>query len=120
MIPTRAADIEENLFRPIPQVPTWPELAIPGNLRITARVTNALPAEAVGRAEVRRDEVGRVRVALQGRFDARSTAEVWRTLEEQLGAESVAALEIDATGLEQADGSGMALLHYLDMGGMSP
>jgi phospholipid/cholesterol/gamma-HCH transport system permease protein len=69
---------------------------------------------------VRREEVGRVRVMLQGRFDAATTAEVWRGLEERLGAEPVAALEVDATGLEQADGSGIALLHYLDMGGMTP
>ncbi len=63
---------------------------------------------------------GRVQVTLQGRFDASVTARAWRSLEESLGEAPVRELEIEAGGIEQCDGSGMALLHYLDMGGMTP
>ena len=48
-----------------------------------------------------------------------STAAVWRDLGVQLRRTPVTSLEIDASGIEQCDGAGLALLHFLLFGGMT-
>jgi phospholipid/cholesterol/gamma-HCH transport system permease protein len=70
--------------------------------------------------ELRPGSGGAVSLNLRGRLDARSTAEVWRDLDAQLPKTSATQLNVDASGVDYCDGAGLALLHFLNMGGMSP
>lgn len=83
----------------------------------TRTATEATPS---ARIDLRRETGGRVWLALTGRLDAQSTASVWRDVETRLQGEPVSELKIDASGLDYCDGSGMALLHHLSQGGMTP
>jgi phospholipid/cholesterol/gamma-HCH transport system permease protein len=60
------------------------------------------------------------KVTLSGRLDAQSVASLWRELETRLRQSPAPSLQVDASGVEYCDGAGLALLHYLSMGGMSP
>lgn len=59
-------------------------------------------------------------LGLSGRLDARTTAGLWRELDSRLRQSPVSNLSVDASGIEHCDGAGLALLHFLSMGGMSP
>jgi len=61
-----------------------------------------------------------LRISLTGRFDAKSTAETWIQLEQQLSRTPASSIDVDASGVEYCDGSGLALIQYLGMGGMTP
>src|SRR5262245_5441824 len=76
--------------------------------------------EPAGRFELRQGAGESATVALSGRLDIRSTGRIWDELERALRQKPPAALEVDASGVEHCDGAGLALLHYLGMGGMSP
>jgi len=78
--------------------------------------TNTSPASF----ELRSGSVGAVSLDLRGRLDARSTAEIWRNLDAQLPKASASVLNVEASAVEYCDGAGLALLHFLSMGGMSP
>ncbi len=56
---------------------------------------------------------------VSGRLDASSTAGLWRELDDRLRQARVANLNVDASGVDYCDGAGLALLHFLSMGGMS-
>ncbi len=71
-------------------------------------------------ADLRVAADGHGTITFRGRLDAQSTAGSWRELEQGLRKTSVTSLEIDAQGLGYCDGAGMALLHYLKMGAMTP
>ncbi len=58
-------------------------------------------------------------LTLSGSLDARSVPGPWRELELRLRRTPVAALEVEASGVEYCDGAGLALLHFLSMGGMT-
>lgn len=73
--------------------------------------------ESVASFELRSGDAGGTFVALKGQFDAASTARVWRELEAALRQHPPSSLEVDASGIESSDGSGIALLHFLKMGG---
>jgi phospholipid/cholesterol/gamma-HCH transport system permease protein len=57
---------------------------------------------------------------LRGRLDAHSTSTLWKDLYARLRRSPVSTLEVDATEVEYCDGAGLALLHFLNMGGMLP
>lgn len=80
----------------------------------------AAAAEPAARFELRPGSAGGARVALSGRLDANSTARLWRELDVALRQTPFTSLEVDASGVEHCDGAGLALLHFLSMGGMSP
>ncbi len=73
--------------------------------------------ESAASFELRSGDAGGTFVALKGQFDAASTARVWRELEAALRQHPPSSLEVDASGIESSDGSGIALLHFLKMGG---
>jgi phospholipid/cholesterol/gamma-HCH transport system permease protein len=56
---------------------------------------------------------------LSGTLNAHTTARLWRELDGQLPERTVKAIDVDASGVEQCDGAGLALLHFLEMGGMT-
>jgi phospholipid/cholesterol/gamma-HCH transport system permease protein len=62
---------------------------------------------------------GGLEVALRGRLDARSTTVIWRQMRERLTPASVRAVRIAVDGLEHCDGAGIALLRFLNLGGMT-
>jgi phospholipid/cholesterol/gamma-HCH transport system permease protein len=76
--------------------------------------------ESSARYELRSGDTGEASVLLQGQFDAASTARVWRALAAELRRNPPRQLEVDASGIERCDGAGLALLHFLNMGGPCP
>ena len=88
--------------------------------RQLAPVPTELTTVAAASFDLHRDSEGRARLALCGRLDAAATASCWHRLERELAGPGLPALEIDASALEACDGSGIALLHHLQMGGMTP
>jgi phospholipid/cholesterol/gamma-HCH transport system permease protein len=83
----------------------------------------AHPDADAGRAgaefRIQTEAEGRVLLTLGGRLDADSTPGLWKDLQGQLRRARVSQLEVDATGVEQCDGAGLALFQYLAMGGMT-
>jgi len=75
-------------------------------------------AESLARFELQSSGSGSATLTLSGRLDAVSTTRLWRDLEARLRQTPVAALQVDASGIEYCDGAGLALLHFLSMGGM--
>jgi phospholipid/cholesterol/gamma-HCH transport system permease protein len=63
------------------------------------------------------DEV--LALKLSGTLNAVTTARLWRELDGQLPEKTVKAIEVDASEVEHCDGAGLALLHFLEMGGMT-
>jgi phospholipid/cholesterol/gamma-HCH transport system permease protein len=55
-----------------------------------------------------------------GTLNAHTTARLWRELDGQLPEKAVKAIDVDASEVEHCDGAGLALLHFLEMGGMTP
>jgi len=76
--------------------------------------------DSSARFELKADGPGVGALALSGRLDARFTAGLWRDLDARLRHSPCTALEVDAAGVEYCDGAGLALLHFLSMGGMMP
>ena len=70
------------------------------------------------RFELKPDGAGSSTLALSGRLDAPATTRLWRNLDAQFRQSPVSALVVDAAGVEYCDGAGLALLHFLSMGGM--
>jgi phospholipid/cholesterol/gamma-HCH transport system permease protein len=58
-------------------------------------------------------------LAFSGELDSESTPAAWRNLESELGAITVASLEIDVRQLV-CDSAGLSLLYYLSIGVMTP
>jgi phospholipid/cholesterol/gamma-HCH transport system permease protein len=77
-------------------------------------------AISTSRFDLQAGSGGAATLSLAGRFDARTTAEVWRELDSRLRRAPVSALTVEASGIEHCDGAGLALLHFLGMGGMLP
>ncbi len=77
-------------------------------------------AESPARFDLRSGSAGEASVILSGQFDAATTAPVWRELETALRHNPPKRLEVDASGVERCDGAGLALLHFLSMGGPCP
>jgi len=63
---------------------------------------------------------GYARLTLHGRLDAQTTVDCWDRLQRDLPATKFERLEVDASGLRDCDGAGLALLRYLSMGRMTP
>jgi phospholipid/cholesterol/gamma-HCH transport system permease protein len=63
---------------------------------------------------------GQARVVLSESLDAESTVACWNWLQKNLAGAKIKALEVDASRLQSCDGAGFALLHYLNMGKMTP
>jgi phospholipid/cholesterol/gamma-HCH transport system permease protein len=70
--------------------------------------------------ELKADGTGAGTLKLHGRLDAHSTSTLWKDLDTQLRASPVSTLTVDAAEVEYCDGAGLALLHFLNMGGMLP
>ncbi len=62
---------------------------------------------------------GTATLTLSGRLDAQSTSRLWRELDARLRQTPVSALDVDVSGIAYCDGAGLALLHFLSMGGMA-
>jgi phospholipid/cholesterol/gamma-HCH transport system permease protein len=56
---------------------------------------------------------------LSGTLNALTTARLWRELDGQLPGKIAKAIDVDASEVEHCDGAGLALLHFLEMGGMT-
>lgn len=78
------------------------------------------PSSSTARYELQPGSGGTTTLRLSGRLDAASTAGLWRELDAKLHSAPVATLDVDASGVDYCDGAGIALLHFLGMGGMSP
>ena len=63
---------------------------------------------------------GAATLSLSGRLDAPSTARLWGEIASALHKQKASSLQVDASGVKYCDGAGLALLHFLGMGGMSP
>jgi len=63
---------------------------------------------------------GAATLRLSGCLDLHSTAALWRSLDARLRQSPVTTLQVDASGVEYCDGAGLALLHFLSPGGLSP
>jgi phospholipid/cholesterol/gamma-HCH transport system permease protein len=92
---------------------------------VTPTLHRAVPEPAPAAASAARYDLhvepdGRARLILRGRFDADTTPQPWRELEERLAAARPGALEIDASAMDYCDGSGLALLHHLATGVLGP
>jgi phospholipid/cholesterol/gamma-HCH transport system permease protein len=70
--------------------------------------------------EVQVGPEGLVRVVLHGRLDAQTVPACWRDLERGLHAGKIQTLEVDAGDLQVRDSAGLALLQYVNAGGMTP
>jgi len=79
----------------------------------------AAPSTSPARYELRSDPGGATVLMLEGRLDVVSTADVWRDLENRLRGSHITALEVEAGGLDHIDGAGLALLSFLERGGMT-
>jgi ABC-type transporter Mla MlaB component len=79
----------------------------------------ATPSSSPARFELLSGSGGTTTLNLGGRFDASSTAGVWRELDAKFHQTPATTLEVDASGVDYCDGAGLALLHFLGMGGMS-
>jgi phospholipid/cholesterol/gamma-HCH transport system permease protein len=56
-------------------------------------------------------------LSLTGCLDASSTGRIWRELTQALRKNPPQSLEVDAAGVEHCEGAGLALLHFLTLGG---
>src|SRR5580693_4829966 len=63
---------------------------------------------------------GSATLALIGELDAVSTPAAWRKLEGELKATKLVSLRIDVARVSSCDSAGLALLHQLSTGGMTP
>ncbi len=63
---------------------------------------------------------GGLKLVLRGRLDWETAGSCWRRLEEQLRSLAPKNLEVDVAQLDLGGGIGIALLRYLDQGGMTP
>lgn len=63
---------------------------------------------------------GHARLALRGRLNAQTTLICWDRLQQGLRDAKLEKLDVEAGGLRVCDGSGLALLRYLNMGRMTP
>lgn len=70
--------------------------------------------------ELREGAGDKIAVILKGLLDARSTGACWRDLEKRLRDRRVASLEVDASELSFSGSIGIALISYLNAGGMTP
>ena len=63
---------------------------------------------------------GCARVVVRGWLDAQTAVACWNLLEQKLRPAKIKILEVDASSLRFCDGTGLALLRYLNMGRMTP
>lgn len=61
---------------------------------------------------------GAATLSLSGRLDAQATTQIWQELESRFREAPLAALQINAAGVEYCDGAGLALLHAMSLGGL--
>lgn len=80
----------------------------------------ATAADSSARFELSPGGGGTATLNLAGRLDLHSTPTLWPELRAALRQNPPAALEVNASGIEHCDGSGLALLHFLSLGGMLP
>jgi phospholipid/cholesterol/gamma-HCH transport system permease protein len=80
----------------------------------------AILTDPGARFELRARGEGAATLHLSGRLNVGSTAGLWRELDARLRRTPIQALEVDVSEVERCDGAGLALLHFLSMGGMSP
>jgi phospholipid/cholesterol/gamma-HCH transport system permease protein len=81
-------------------------------------MTTSTPTESPTDVVVTPD--GHARVVLRDRLDAATTVVCWNLLNEKLRPAKIKTLEVDASALQFCDGAGLALLHYLNFGRMTP
>jgi phospholipid/cholesterol/gamma-HCH transport system permease protein len=77
-------------------------------------------AGANARVEFREVAAGSAVLALSGRFDVSTAAEARRAIVDRLGGFRGKSLDVDASGIEHGDVSGMALLYELAQGRLLP
>src|SRR6516162_5157056 len=69
--------------------------------------------------ELKRGEAGHLTVVLVGSLSVDSTARIWRELEGDLRKTESVSLHVDASGLDHCDGARLALLQFMNLGGMT-
>ena len=69
--------------------------------------------------ELKPGEAGHLTVVLVGSLSVDSTARIWRELEGDLRKTESVSLDVDASGLDHCDGAGLALLQFMNLGGMT-
>jgi phospholipid/cholesterol/gamma-HCH transport system permease protein len=69
--------------------------------------------------DLRPGSAGAAALSMSGRLDARSVSRLWPELDARLRQPPVSTLDVDVSGVEHCDGAGLALLHFLGMGGMT-
>ncbi len=75
---------------------------------------------SAARVELRRGSGQEAVLALAGSLDVGSTAEARREVEAKLAAAGVSAVDVDASGIDRGDMSGMSLLYELSEGRIVP
>lgn len=78
------------------------------------------PNDKSVKLEFQQQPGGVLKLVLCGRLDWETAGSCWRRLEDRLRALAPKSLEIDVTQLDPGGGIGIALLRYLDQGGMTP
>ena len=78
------------------------------------------PVNPPVRWELLRPSEGAATLSLSGELDSASTPRVWTGVQKELAAGRVAAMEIVASGLAYCDSAGLALLHHICAGRMTP
>jgi len=79
-----------------------------------------MDSETAARVALGRDRAGGPRLTLGGCFDVSTAAAARRQISEGLAGSPPASLEVDASGIERGDVSGMALLYELAQGRLVP
>ena len=72
------------------------------------------------RFELKPGSGGVSRLSLSGRLDATSTTSLWKQLDARFRQSPISAPDVDASGVDYCAGAGLALLHFLNLGGLAP
>ena len=63
---------------------------------------------------------GGLKLAIRGELELATAHDFWTALSKDLPSRQVSRLEIDASQLTSCDSAGLALLHHLNIGGLTP
>lgn len=78
------------------------------------------PVESQVRWELTAKPDGTARLSFSGELDTESTPAAWQQLESELTGIKVSNLTIEVQQLASCDSAGLALLHFISLGGMTP
>lgn len=79
-----------------------------------------IPVESPVRWELSAKPDGTAKLSFSGELDTESTPGAWQQLERELAGMKVSNLMVEVQQLASCDSAGLALLHYMSLGGMTP